>query len=113
MGSWGWGEGGKYRTIPGTVTLCITVATQEFGFLWTICTEVPSLLTTTTSDRGQKLFSEGFIAFFGGMSFLSINTSDPRQLEEGMEPAVATAVVPGRTIAGHMTSFTTASVISK
>jgi len=88
------------------MTLCITVATQEFGFLRTICTEVPSLLTTTTSDRGQKFFGEWFIAFFGGMSFLSIHTSAPRQLEDGGEPAVATPVVPGRTIAGHMTSFT-------
>jgi hypothetical protein len=41
------------------------------------------------------------------MSFLSIHTSDHRQVEEGMEPAVATAVVPGRTITGHMTNFTT------
>ena len=105
-GSCGWGDGCRYRTIPGTVALCITVATQEFGFLRTICTEVPSLLATATSDRGQKFFGEGFIAFFGGMSFLSVHMSAHCQIEVG-EPAVATAVVPGRTIAGHMTSFTT------
>ena len=38
-GSWGWGEGGRYRTIPGTVTLCITIAIHELGFLRTICTQ--------------------------------------------------------------------------
>lgn len=94
------------------MTFCITIATGEFWFFRTICSEVSSLLTTTTRNHGQKLLCEGFVAFFGVMTFLSTLTSVHRHLDGG-KPAIATTIVPGRTFAGHMTSLTTYQFMSK
>ena len=69
----GEGEGG-YRTVPGTMSFSIAVATQEFLFLRTICADMTRLLTATTSDRSQKLLGKRLVAFFRRMSFLTTKT---------------------------------------
>lgn len=62
---------GGYRTVPGAMTLCIAVATNVLWFLRTICAHMSRLVTTTTSDRGQKLLGKRFFAFFGVVTFLT------------------------------------------
>src|SRR5271169_2204981 len=98
----------RYRTVPGAMSLCIAVATDEFRFLRTICAEMSCLLTTTTSDRGQKFLGKRFVAFLGGMTFLTININSSPD-KKGI-PAIATPVVPGRTITRHMPGFANTSV---